>query len=331
MHRNLMAVSLPVIGIVAGAPPALAARSAPARPDTAEAKVTWSPLQDHSGKAVDDRHASGALRIAADISAPGGLEGWTLAVDPASRAAHPGFGPLCQEHFTEPVTRAEVRCDWDTEHRSGREPSANQGYVVRITGDGGGSSLRDGTRAVTVSNPASAPGSLRVDQADGRIRLTWAAAREPDAAGLIHRHRRHVLVSRYRLERLKEPPVILFLGRKVHREQQFRAFESAVHIAMTYRRIAPLVDIDDRLRVRRIARDACGFGSKERGVIQRRAKHQRDANEWRALAVHRRDLRLRPLRFERTLAVGAEHRSAAKHIFSESDKVCAAARNIASG
>ncbi|MDQ1565788.1 MAG: hypothetical protein QOF96_668, partial [Actinomycetota bacterium] len=182
MHRRLMAVSLPVIGIVAS-PPALAARSAPEGSDTAEARVTWSPRQDPAGHPVDDGHAFGVVRVAARISAPAGLSAWTLAVDPAAGSPYPGFGSLCGQRFAEPVTRADVRCEWDTRRRPGAEPAANQDYVLRITADDGAPALADGTRTVTVSNPASAPESLRADQADGRLRLTWAPAREPDAAG----------------------------------------------------------------------------------------------------------------------------------------------------
>ena len=47
-------------------------------------------------------------------------------------------------------------------------------------------------------------------------------------------------------ERLEQPAAPLFRGREVEREAGVGVLEAAVHVAVPHRRVAPLVDVDER-------------------------------------------------------------------------------------
>lgn len=183
MRRRLLAVGVPVLGLVAAPPPPAAwAASSPG-----DRRVEWSPFRNRDGQRIDPGRLAGIIRISADVTDPSGMWGWALDVDAAPGSEHPGFGRVCEERLSAEAETAHIVCDWDTSRLPGEGASANQGYVVRVSlDDGSEDPPGDGSRDVTVSNPASAPGRLRVRRARGRIvRLHWSPPPEPDISGYV--------------------------------------------------------------------------------------------------------------------------------------------------
>ena len=190
MRRRVVALTVPVVGLLAFPRAAGADEAPPAR------RVDWSPFRDEEGRRVEADHLAGTVRISAQVTDPGGLWGWAVDVDAAPGAAHPGFGRICEARLRSETGRAEVRCSWDTSRIDGGAGSANQGYVVRISvdDDDAGGPPADDTRPVIVSNPASAPRDVQAERSpepgSRAVHVTWTPPPEPDIAGYVVARRR---------------------------------------------------------------------------------------------------------------------------------------------
>ena len=143
-----------------------------------------------------------AVHIKAKAGVYGGVKSWAVEVLAPEDAAYPGYGTVCEQTESRSPAYVNIDCVWDTTaYPSDGGQAQNRPYVVRITTQGGAQSggFSNGRepaphseeRAVTVSNPVSAPRDVRLGFVDSTRQATvrWQPNPEPDIVSYVVQER----------------------------------------------------------------------------------------------------------------------------------------------